>query len=123
MPIKKIHTDYYIEGVLNVKSANLSYQENLDVDSGLVRVVATVSASTCNAAFFDYVVVNGSNVRSGTVVSSHNGSSATFYDNSTTDLGDTSGVDLSVDLSSGLLRLKMLVTTDNWIIKTLIRTI
>ena len=123
MPKKTFLSDINVDGEVDIKSANLNYQENLDVDTGLVRVVATVLASTCNAAFFDYVVINGTNVRSGTVTSSHNGTSATFYDNSTTDLGDTSGVDLSVDLSGGLLRLKMLVTTDNWEIKTLIRTI
>ena len=72
MPKKIFTSDIDIDGDLTIKSANINYQENLDVDTGLVRIVAIVDKATCNAAFFDYVVFNGSNVRAGTVVSSHN---------------------------------------------------
>jgi len=113
MAIKTVTVDYTFDGEINIKTANLNYQENLDVDSGLVRVVAIVDKLSHDAVFFDYVVKNGSNIRAGTVISSHNGTSATFFDNSTTDLGDTSGVGLSVDISGNDLRLKATVTTDN----------
>jgi hypothetical protein len=123
MSNKNIHTDYTILGELNILSSNLSYQENLDVDSALVEVVAIVDKLTYDAVFFDYVVKNGTNIRAGTVVSSHNGTTAAFFDNSTTDLGDTSGVILSVDISGNDLRLKADVSTDNWQIKCIVRAI
>jgi hypothetical protein len=123
MANKKIYSDYSIEGEFFVKGSSTTYQENLDVDSALVEVVATVDKTIYDAVFFDYVVKNGTNIRSGTVVSSHNGTSAAFYDNSTTDLGDTSGVNLSVDISGNDLRLKADVSTDNWQIKCIVRAI
>jgi len=123
MSNKKILSDYTIEGGLFVKLGSISYQENLDVDSALVEVVAIADKTVYDAVFFDYVVKNGTNIRAGTVVSSHNGTTATFFDNSTTDLGDTSGVSLSVDISGNDLRLKADVTTDNWVIKCIVRAI
>ena len=51
------------------------------------------------------------------------GSSVQFNDNSTLDIGDTSGVVLSVDISGTDARLRATVTTDNWNIKTFIRAL
>jgi hypothetical protein len=107
-----------------VSGSSLSYQENLVVDSASTETIATVPIGICTAVFFDYVVSSGStNIRAGTVMSAHDGASATYTDNSTTDLGDTTDVVLSVDVSGGNLRLLADATTDGWIIKTLIRTI
>ena len=97
MAIKTITVDYTFEGEINIQAVNFNYQENLDVDSALVEVVATVDKLSYDAVFFDYLVKNGTNLRAGTVASVHNGTSASFFDNSTTDLGDTSGVVLSVE--------------------------
>jgi hypothetical protein len=46
-----------------------------------------------------------------------------FTETSTQDLGDTSDVTLSVDKSGTNLRLIATVTSDDWIIKSLIRAI
>ena len=81
---------------LNAK-ALLSNQENTDVDTG-AEVVAQVSTSTYTAAFFDFVVKKGTNVRSGTVYACHDGTNVEFTETSTNDLGDTSDVTLSVDI-------------------------
>jgi len=123
MAIKTITVDYTFEGDINIKTAKFNYQENLDVDSALVEVVATVDKLSYDAVFFDYLVKNGTNLRAGTVASVHNGTSASFFDNSTTDLGDTSGVVLSVDISGNDLRLKADASTDNWEIKCIVRAI
>jgi hypothetical protein len=107
-----------------VSGSSLSYQENLVVDSASTETIATVPIGICTAAFFDYVVSSGStNIRAGTMMSAHDGASATYTDNSTTDLGDTTDVVLSVDVSGGNLRLLADTTSDGWIIKVLIRTI
>ena len=50
----------------------LSNQQNTDIDTG-VEVVAQVAHATYTAAFFDFVVKKGTNVRSGTVYACHNG--------------------------------------------------
>ena len=102
--------------------ALLSNQENTDIDSAAAEVVAQVS-TTYTAAFFDFVVKKTTNVRSGTVYACHDGTSVVFTETSTNDLGDTSDVTLSVDISGTNMRLLATVTSDDWSVKSLIRAI
>jgi len=53
----------------------------------------------------------------------HNGTSVEYTDTSTQSLGDTSQVTFSVTLASSNINLVATATTDNWIIKTLVRAI
>ena len=107
---------------IQVESALLSNQENTDIDSAAAEVVAQVSTAY-TAAFFDFVVKKGTNVRSGTVYACHDGTSVVFTETSTNDLGDTSDVTLSVDISGTNMRLLATVTSDDWSVKSLIRAI
>jgi hypothetical protein len=105
--------------------ALLSSQEDTDIDTG-VGIVAQVAHATYTAAFFDFVVKKGTNVRSGTVYACHNGDTTPlveFTETSTNDLGDTSDVTLSVDISGDNMRLLATVTSDDWSVKSLIRAI
>jgi len=111
-----------VTGGVVIDSALLSNQENTDVDTG-AEVVAQVSTSTYTAAFFDFVIKKVGNIRSGTVYACHDGTNVEFTETSTQDLGDTSDVTLSVDKSGTNLRLIATVTSDDWIIKSLIRAI
>ena len=85
--------------------------------------IASVAIATYTAAFFDYSIKNGTNVRAGTVVATHDGTNVEFNETSTVDLGDTSDVTLSVDISSGDMRLRATTTSSTWTIKALIRGI
>ena len=108
-----------------VKTALLSNQENTDIDTG-AEVVAQVAHATYTAAFFDFVVKKGTNVRSGTVYACHDGDTTPlveFTETSTQDLGDTSDVVLSVDISGTQMRLLATVASDDWSVKSLIRAI
>ena len=111
-----------VEGDVSIKNVNLSNQENLDVDTG-TEVISIAPIALYTAAFFDFVVKNGANVRSGTVYACHDGTSVEYTETSTADLGDTSAVVFTVDISAGNMRLLATTTTDNWSIKTLTRTI
>jgi hypothetical protein len=117
-PEDKLH----VVGNIRVTNANLSNQENLDVDTG-TEVIAIAPIALYTAAFFDFVVKNGANVRSGTVYACHDGTSVEYTETSTADLGNTSAVVFTVDISAGNMRLLATTTTDNWSIKTLTRTI
>ena len=112
-----------VNGNIKVDNALLSNQENTDIDSAAAEVVAQVAHATYTAAFFDFVVKKGTNVRSGTVYACHDGTSVVFTETSTNDLGDTSDVTLSVDISGGNMRLLATVTSDDWSVKSLIRAI
>ena len=115
-------TGINVVGDIKIDSALLSNQENTDIDTGS-EVVAQVSTSTYTAAFFDFVIKKTTNVRSGTVYACHDGTNVEFTETSTNDLGDTSDVTLSVDISGTNMRLLATVTSDDWSIKSLIRAI
>ena len=110
-----------VAGNIKIQSALLSNQGNTDV-SGL-ELVANVLIASYTAAFFDFVVKKGTNVRSGTVYACHDGTNVEFTETSTNDLGDTSDVTLNVVISTIYLQLQATTTSDDWIIKSLIRAI
>ena len=114
-----------VAGNIKIQSALLSNQNNTDVDTG-TEAIASVVLATYTAAFFDFVIKKGTNVRSGTVYACHNGDTTPlveFTETSTNDLGDTSDVTLSVDISGANMRLLATVTSDDWSVKSLIRAI
>ena len=115
-------TGVTVTGDVQIDSALLSNQENTDVDTG-TETVANVAIATYTAAFFDFVIKKTTNVRSGTVYACHDGTNVEFTETSTQDLGDTSDVTLSVDISGGNMRLQATTTSDDWSIKSLIRAI
>ena len=98
----------------------LSSQNNTDVDTG-TEVIATVATATYDAAFFDFVIKKTTNLRAGTVYAIHDGTNVEFTETSTQDLGDTSDVTLSVDISGGNLRLNATTTSNDWSVKALVR--
>jgi len=85
--------------------------------------VANVIHATYTAAFFDFVIKNGTNVRAGIVYACHDGTNVEYAETSTVDLGDTSDVTLSVDISGTNMRLRATTTSSTWTIKSLIRAI
>jgi hypothetical protein len=51
------------------------------------------------------------------------GSSVTFAETTTTDLGSTTALAMSVDINSGNARLRATPTSGTWTVKSIIRTI
>jgi hypothetical protein len=101
----------------------IDFVQNIDIDSAAAEMVAQVAIATYTAAFFDFVVKKGTNVRSGTVYACHDGTNVEFTETSTNDLGNTSDVTLSVDISGANMRLLATVTSNDWSVKSLIRAI
>jgi hypothetical protein len=120
--LRTTNTGVTVTGDIQIDSTLLSNQENTDIDSAAAEVVAQVAISY-TAAFFDFVVKKGTNVRSGTVYACHDGTNVEFTETSTNDLGNTSDVTLSVDKTSTNLRLIATVTSNDWSVKSLIRAI
>ena len=97
----------------------------LDYGSTSTPVVSTNYAvlqnltGSYNSAFFDYFASSGSNFRAGTVIAGWSGSSINYTEYSTTDVGNTNELSMSVDLSGSFVRLLTRVsTTINWNIKS-----
>ena len=105
-----------------IENTNLTTQVNCDVDTG-TETVATVSTSDFSSAFFDYVLSDGTNYRAGTIKAVWDGTSINSSEDSTADIGTTSGLTLSTDISAGNARLRATATSDNWKVKTYVRTL
>ena len=124
-PGKSIHTSGTITtlGGVEFNTGLIKYEQNTDVDSAAAEAVASVVKATHTAAFFDYVIKKGTNVRAGVVTACHDGTNVEYAETSTVDLGDTSDVTLSVDISGTLMRLIATTTSNDWSVKSLIRAI
>jgi len=113
-----------LSGGAIVSSVLYTSATNSDVDTG-TEVVASVGTGSYDAAFFDYVVKNGSNYRAGTVMAVWEAgtSNVEFTDTSTNDLGNTTDISFSVDLVSATARLKATALSNDWYIKTAVRAL
>ena len=101
-----------------LSTGKIDYGTNTDVDTGTENVATATGAE---AAFFDYVVKNSTNIRAGTITSATDGTNVEYNEISTVDLGDTSDVKLKVVLSSGDLILQATAISDNWNVSSFIR--
>ena len=87
--------------------------------TGVIQTIPYSSSTT--AIFFDYYVINTTSgyYRAGTIMSVCNGTTTTYTDTSTPDLGgSTTGITLSVDYSASTIRLYATITTGTWTIKS-----
>ena len=87
------------------------------------QVVASLLTANHDGVFFDYVVKDGTNYRTGTVMVVANGTNVEFTDTSTNDIGNTAQAIFTVDISGGVIRLKFTNTSGTWIVKTAIRAL
>ena len=83
------------------------------------NIVFNVATGSYSSAFFKYTVASASNARSGEIMSVWNGSTVTFTDNSTTDIGTTTAVTSSVAISASNAQLTMQTNTAGWRIKSI----
>lgn len=103
-----INNNYYSNGV--------TFQ-NSDIDQPS-EIVDTIPVTDDYGAVWFYTLRNGSNQRSGVFQASwlQDGSSIVYQEDSTSDIGVTTGVTLSATYSAGNIRLVVSTTSDNWII-------
>jgi hypothetical protein len=105
-------------GSITISTGKIDYGTNTDVDTGTENVATATGAE---AAFFDYVVKNGTNIRAGTITAATDGTNVEYNEVSTVDLGSTSDVKLKVVLSSSDLILQATTISDNWNVSSFVR--
>lgn len=81
------------------------------------QTIDTVDTSTYQGAFFDYVINDGTNYRAGTVQSVWDGTSISYNDFSTVDIGDTVNFTWAMELSGGDALLKANIAGGTWNIR------
>ena len=110
-------------GRVHIQQSTLTTAQNTDVDIG-TEEIAGFPTGSLTGAFFDYVVSSGSsNMRAGTVMSVWDGTNIEHTDTSTNDIGNTTDLKLGVALTSSMAVLRATAASDNWSVKTLVRTI
>lgn len=74
------------------------------------KVLDSFNEFNGKACIWEYYISDGTNSRGGTILTNFNSTVdlVTFYDNTTTDIGDTSGISFNVDISGSLLRLSVI---------------
>lgn len=90
--------------------------------SGASTTIYSIPISAYTGAFFDYTAANGTNVKSGSIISVWNSTTSNFTETSTS-VGTTSGITFSVNVSGGSASLVSSATTNNWTVKTIVRSI
>lgn len=84
--------------------------------------IAKISTGSYDGVFFDYIIKSGSNKRCGSIFGTWLNAQSVFTEVSTVDIGDTSQVTMSMDVSGSYIRLTGVTNlTNNWQIKTLVR--
>ena len=101
---------------------------NTSSTSGLTTGTTSIvsfTASAGNGAYFDYHLSGASNQRrTGTIMSTWNGSNVAFTDTSTPDLnGSTRAIEFNVAIITGNVTLQSVVTSGTWAVDTGIRII
>jgi hypothetical protein len=110
-----------INGSLSL-SNSLFQQTTTTGTTGNVNV-ATISKTSYDGAFFDYVLKDGTNFRAGSVMSVWDGTTIKYNETTTNDIGDTTGVTMSVIISGGNAVLRAVVSSGTWTFKTITRGI
>jgi hypothetical protein len=114
-------TGLTINGNLNINTS-LNTTTIITANTGN-NTVYSIPTSAYTGAFFDYTVSNSAGLRAGNVMSIWSGTTAKYTEVSTTDIGDTSPITFSVGVSGGNAVLSASATTNNWVVKVIIRSI
>lgn len=104
------------------QAQSLYTTKKFTLNSGTTSIYSFATASY-TGSFVDYTLTSGSNARSGNITGIWNGSSIEFFENSTLDIGSTTGVTFSMVISGTYAVLQVNSDTSGWIVKTIIRSI
>jgi hypothetical protein len=77
-----------------------------------------IATGSYTSTFTKYTVSNGANARAGEFVTVWNGTTVTYYDNSTTDIGNTSDVTFVSSIVTSQIKIDAVTATSAWNIKS-----
>jgi hypothetical protein len=101
---------------------SLNTTSRVTANSGTTTVY-TIPQSAYTGAFFEYTVSDGTNLRAGNIMSIWSGVTVNFTETQTTDIGSTSAIAFTMSANTTNVVLQTSATTNNWTVKTIIRSI
>jgi hypothetical protein len=107
--------------VTNIFQLDQSLTDYATVNSTIVgnNNLYQIATGSYTAAFTKYTVSKGANARAGEFITVWNGTSVTYYDNSTTDIGNTSDITFLSSIVASEIQINAQAATSAWKIKTL----
>ena len=121
LPILEVYDDNTILMGSNLApSLNTTIQET--INSGQ-STLYSIPISAYTGAFFEYTAKNTAGVRAGSIMSVFSGSSVEFNETTTNDIGSTTNLTFDMSVTGTSANLLVSATTNNWEIKTIIRSI
>jgi hypothetical protein len=122
LPILEVFSDNTIL-IGDYLSPSLNTTKKVSAGIGTTTIYS-IPVSAYTGAFFDYTVSDGTNLRSGNIMSIFNSSNVRYSETSTTDIGNTSGITFNMVISGGTSAvLQTSGTTSGWTVKTIVRSI
>jgi hypothetical protein len=107
----------------DINSNPFSSSTQSGISSGSLTEIATLPTSSYLGAFFDYSAYSGSNARAGTLRSVQLEGTIVYNEVSTTDIGNTDGLTLSIIVTGGNFSFNALTDSDGWTVNSLARGI
>ena len=121
LPILQVMSDdTVLMGNVSAPSLNTTSIKNVNIGS---TVLYDIPTSAYTSAYFDYNVVGNGSARAGNVMAIWSGSTVNYTETNTNDIGDTSPVTLSVAFSGDNTSFIADASTNNWVVKTIVRSI
>ena len=122
LPILEVFSDdttligSYLAPALNTTARNTL------TNSGSFTVYS-MSTASYDGIFIEYTAKSGSNARAGNIMATWMGTTASFAETTTADIGDTSGLNFTVLVTGSSLLVTGSATAPAWVIKSIIKTI
>jgi hypothetical protein len=105
------------------QAQSLYTTKRTSVTASSTASIYSFATASYTSAHVDYNISNGSNLRAGNLTAVWQGSSITYTENSTLDIGTTSGFTFSFVISGTYAVLQAVSSTSTWTVKTIIRGI
>ena len=126
LPVLEVFSDYTTL-IGDFYNPSLYTTTGITVNSGATTTIYSLPTSAFTGAFFEYTVKNTDNIglRAGNIMSIWSGNTVNFTETKTSDIGSTTGLTFSMSVinSGNTVTLTSSADTNNWIVKTIIRSI
>jgi hypothetical protein len=113
-------SNFVVSNTLAIQSTLTDFKAITPSTNPGVNNLFTQNTGSYTSAFCKYTVYQGTNSRAGEFVTSWNGTTTTYYDNATTDIGNTSGVVFTSAIVTGQIQINTGASTPSgWQVKML----
>jgi hypothetical protein len=106
-----------ISGSLTIDGSTDVVQQGIQVSGVSSLAVASISTTSYDGAFLDYLIVSGSNRRAGTLATIWTTSDIEWKDTSTLDLGSTDGAEFAPAINGSNADIVLAVPAGTWTVK------